>query len=113
MPDVRGVDDVESIDIDQLDEDDPFEFDTQIAHLSKHPPFSVDDLYDVWNSNPRFYQCDPPASLLMVAGVAGRVIVVPITFANSGDRAKCRPIGIFEAGRDLSERYRSDERNTR
>ena len=40
-------------DLDSLDEDDPFEIDAQAAHLFKHPHLGVDDVLDVWASNPR------------------------------------------------------------
>lgn len=37
----------ELFDIDLLDEVDPFEIDTQAAHLFKHTPLGVDDVFEV------------------------------------------------------------------
>ncbi|HYN56749.1 MAG TPA: hypothetical protein VES03_06095 [Motilibacterales bacterium] len=67
----------ELFDLDSLDEDDPFEIDAQAAHLFKHPHPGVDDVLDVWASDPLFYPAKPPAHWLMVAEVGGRVLVVP------------------------------------
>ena len=35
-----------------LDEEDPFEIDVQAAHLFKHPHLGIDDIDDVWASDP-------------------------------------------------------------
>jgi hypothetical protein len=35
-----------------LDEEDPFEIDTQAPHLFKHPHLGIDDIDDVWASAP-------------------------------------------------------------
>ena len=40
------------LDIDLLDEDNPFEIDEQAAHLFKHAGLGIDDIYDVWRSDP-------------------------------------------------------------
>jgi len=64
-------------DLDLLDDEDPFEIDHQVAHLLKHPNLGVDDLADVWTSDPLFYAAVPPAHWLMVSEVAGQVMVVP------------------------------------
>ncbi|HZT66947.1 MAG TPA: hypothetical protein VFA11_14255 [Acidimicrobiales bacterium] len=58
-------------DIDVLDDDDPFEVDDQVAHLFKHAVLGLDDVYEVWQSNPLFYPAKPPAHWLMV-GRGGR-----------------------------------------
>jgi hypothetical protein len=42
----------ELLDLVLLDEDDPFEIDEQAAHLFKHPGLGIDDIYDVWRSDP-------------------------------------------------------------
>jgi hypothetical protein len=42
----------EPLDIDALDDEDPFEVDDQAAHLFKHAGLGVDDAYDVWRSDP-------------------------------------------------------------
>jgi len=75
----------ERFDLDVLDEEDPFEIDTQAAHLFKHPHFGIDDIDDVWASDPLFYPAKPPANWLMCAEVGGRVLVVPLAPARSGD----------------------------
>jgi hypothetical protein len=99
---------VDPLDIDLLDDDDPFKIDAQAAHLFKHPHRSIDDVHDVWRSDPVFYPAKPPAHWLMVAEVAGRVLVVPLAPPNSGDARKCRPIGCYEASNALAARYRED-----
>ncbi len=95
-------------DIDLLDDDDPFEIDRQAAHLFKHPHLGIDDVYDVWRSEPLFYPAKPPAHWLMVAEIAGRVLVVPLAPPDSGDAGKCRPIGCYVAADHLATRYRED-----
>ena len=57
-------------DIDLLDDDDPFEIDHQAAHLFKHLHLGIDDIYDVWRSDPLFYPAKPPVHWLMVAQIA-------------------------------------------
>lgn len=100
--------DVDRFDPDGLDDADPFEIDEQAAHLFKHPRLGIDDVYDVWSSGPLFYPAKPPAHWLMMAEVAGRVLIVPLAPARSGDAAKCRPIGCYEAGEAVSQQYRRD-----
>ena len=63
----------ERFDLDLLDEEDPFEIDTQAAHLFKHPHLGIDDIDDVWASDPLFYPAKPPAHWLMCAEAGGRV----------------------------------------
>ncbi len=96
------------LDIDLLDDDDPFEIDAQAAHLFKHAPLGIAEVYEVWRSEPLFYPAIPPAHWLMVAELSGVVLVVPIAPADSGDRTKCRPIGCYEAAAHLAGRYRED-----
>lgn len=74
----------------------------------KHPNLGVDDVYDVWRSDPLFYPAKPPAHWLMVADVAGRVLVVPLASPDSGDATRCRPIGCYVAAAHLATRYRED-----
>ena len=62
--------DGERFDPDLLDEEDPFEIDTQAAHLFKHPHLGFDDIDDVWASDPLFYPAKPPAHWLMCGEVA-------------------------------------------
>jgi hypothetical protein len=101
----------ERFDPDLLDEDDPFEIDDQAAHLFKHPRLGIDDIDDIWISSPLFYPAKPPAHWLMCAEVGGRVLMVPLAPARSGDPRQCRPIGCYEASRALVIQYRKDSRS--
>lgn len=96
------------LDIDLLS-DEPFEVDDQAAHLFKHPNLGLDEVYDVWASDPLFYEADhPPAHWLMVAEVGGVVLVVPIAPSAGGDPQKCRPIGCYVASTSQAATYRRD-----
>ncbi len=83
----------ELFDLDQLDDNDPFEIDRQAAHLFKHAGLGIDDIQDVWQSDPLFYPAKSPAHWLMVAEVHGEILVVPLAPSNSNDPTRCRPIG--------------------
>lgn len=96
------------LDIDGLAEEDPFEIGEQAAHLFKHAGLGIEDVYEVWRSDPLFYPAKPPAHWLMVSEVSGRVLVVPIAPADSGVSSKCRPIGCYHAADHLAKRYRED-----
>ena len=98
----------ELLDLDLLDDQNPFEIDAQAAHLFKHPHLGLDDVYDVWVNDPLFYPAKPSALYLMVAEVAGTVLIVPIAPSRSGDPSKCRPIGCYEASSGLAATYRRD-----
>ena len=98
----------ELLDPEQLDDCDPFEIDTQAAHLFKHPRLGVDDVFDVWISDPLFYPATPPAHWLMCAEVSGVVLVVPIAPSRTGNPSKCRPIGCYVASKNLGDEYRRD-----
>lgn len=98
----------ELFDLDLLDDADPFEIDDQAAHLFKHGGLGVEDIYEVWESDPVFYPAKPPAHWLMVADVAGRVLVVPLAAPDSGDLSRCRPIGCYVAAKHLADQYRED-----
>lgn len=98
----------ERFDPDQLRESAPFEIDAQAAHLFKHPRLGLEDVYEVWDSDPLFYPAKPPAHWLMCAEVAGRVLVVPLAPVRDGDPRRCRPIGCYEAAPGLSAHYRRD-----
>lgn len=50
----------ERFDPDLLDDEYPFEIDAQAAHLFKHPNRGVDDIDDVWASDPLFYRPSLP-----------------------------------------------------
>ena len=96
-------------DPDLLDEFDPFEIDTQAAHLFKHPHLGIEDVNDVWASDPLFYPAKAPAHWLMCAKVSGRVLVVPLAPARDGNPRRCRPIGCYEAAAALATRYRREQ----
>jgi hypothetical protein len=98
----------EPFDLDLLDDEDPFEIDDQAAHLFKHPRLGIEDVYEVWRSDPLFYPAKPPAHWLMVAEVAGSVLVVPLAPPDSQDPTTCRPIGCYVAATHLATRYRED-----
>ncbi|MFN3256201.1 MAG: hypothetical protein ACE37B_10925 [Ilumatobacter sp.] len=100
--------DDELFDIDALDEVDPFEIDRQAAHLFKHHALGIDDIYEIWNSDPLFYPAKPPAHWIMVADIAGEVLMVPLAPPNHGDSTKCRPIGCYVAAKHVADRYRED-----
>ena len=72
-------------DLDLLDDADPFEVDSQTAHLFKHPHLGLADVRDVWANTPVFYPAKPPAHWLMVAEVHGCVLVVPLAPSRGGD----------------------------
>ena len=91
-----------------LDDEDPFEIDSQAAHLFKHAPLGIADIYEMYESDPIFYPAKPPADWLMVAEVAGQVLVVPIAKPNSLDARLCRPIGCYPASMELKEIYLRD-----
>ena len=93
-------------DIDLLDDNDPFTL--QAPHLFKHGMLGIDDVFDVWHNDPLFYAAKPPAHWLMVSQVGGVVLVVPLAPAESGDPARCRPIGCYVAAAHLATRYTED-----
>jgi hypothetical protein len=75
---------VERFDPDLLDDEWPFEIDHQVSHLFKHPHLGVDDIKDMWASEPLFYPPRPPAHWLMVAEVGGQVLMVTPGPLNQG-----------------------------
>lgn len=101
------VSDGERFDLDRLRDDWPFEIDRQVAHLFKHPYLGVDDISEVWASDPLFYPAVPPAHWLMVAEVNGQVLMVPLA-PSARDRSLCRPIGCYVASARLARTYRED-----
>jgi len=98
----------ELFDPDLLSDEDPFEIDAQAAHLFKHPHLGIDDINDVWSSDPLFYPGTPPAHWLMCAEIAGRVLVVPLAPSRDNSPSRCRPIGCYEASQALADQYRRD-----
>lgn len=99
---------VERFDPDLLDDDWPFEIDHQVSHLFKHSHLGVDDVRDIWASEPLFYPAKPPAHWLMVAEVGGQVLMVPLAPSTTGDPSGCRPIGCYLAADHLARRFRED-----
>ena len=95
-------------DIEALDDEWPFEIDDQRAHLFKHPHLGIEDVAEVWAADPLFYPARPPAHWLMVAEVAGSVLVVPLAPSRDGDPKLCRPVGCYVAAEHLATRYRED-----
>lgn len=99
----------ERFDYDLLDDEDPFELDWgNRPHLYKHGTLSEGDLYDVWDNEPLFFPApaEGAADWLMVAEVpGGDILMIPLAKPNSGDPRKARPIGLYEAGPSLKERY--------
>lgn len=100
----------ERFDPDALDPTDPFEFDFgNRPHLFKHGTFSDEDVWEVWENDPVFLEPSNQtgdADWLMVAQVAGQILVVALAKANSGDPTKARPIGLDIArDKDLVKRY--------
>jgi hypothetical protein len=98
----------ERFEIDLLDLEDPFEIDSQAAHLFQHSPLGIDDVYDAFDSDPIFYPAIPPAHWLMVSRVGGEILVVPLAPSDSGDPKQCRPIGCYIAAEHLKKRYLED-----
>lgn len=96
------------LDLDLLDDEDPLELDDQVAHLFKHPRVGIEDIVEVWQSDPVFYPAKPPAHRLMVAEVAATVLVVSLAPSRVGDTSRCRPIGCYVAAHHLEIRYRED-----
>lgn len=98
----------ERFELDLLDDDDPFEIDAQAAHLFKHPRLGIEDVREVWASDPMFYPAKPPAHWLMVAEIAGNVLMVPLAPPRDGNPTRCRPIGCYRASKQLADQYRRD-----
>ena len=96
------------VDVELLDDADPFEIDMQAAHPFKHPHLGLADVREAWVNDPVFYPAKPPAHWLMVAEVSGRVLVVPFAPSRSGDPRRCRPIGCYVAAEHLTRRFRED-----
>jgi hypothetical protein len=99
---------MELFNLDALDETDPFEITRQVAHLFKHSALGIDDIYDLWSSDPLFYPAEPPAHWLMVGDLGGQVLVVPLALSDTSDPTRCRPIGCYLAATHLVTRYLED-----
>lgn len=102
------------LDLDLLDDDDPFEIDDDNRpHLFKHSHYGEDDLLDMWIADPLFFpaKVGGEADWLMVAEVPGEPpLVVPMAASRSGDPRKIRPIGIYTAtGQTLTDYMQTRE----
>lgn len=95
-------------DPDLLDDHSPFEIDSQAAHLFKHPYLGIEDVEEVWASDPLFYPAKPPAHWLMCAEVDSRILEVPLAPPRDGGPRRCRPIGCYEASPGRANQYRRD-----
>jgi hypothetical protein len=99
----------EPLDLDSLDEEDPFEVDDiNRPHLYKHEHYGYDDMLDVFASDPLFFPAQPglEADWLMVGEPPGEPpLVVPLAPPKSRDPRKARPIGIYRASGELLEQY--------
>jgi hypothetical protein len=106
-------------DYDKLDDLDPFEVDDDNRpHLFKHmfgPPerplwiglADILDLY-VWDAVRYYEAVKGPADWFLVGQIERIIVAVPLAPPRSGDPAKCRPIGIYEATGDPLKTYLSD-----
>lgn len=93
-----------------LDPDDPFEVDDQIAHLYKHDNLGLEDALEILDDTPLFYAAlYKPAHWLLTGEVpGGDILTVPLC---PGKRPrKARPIGVYEAPGWLDRQYRQDTR---
>jgi len=77
-------------------------------HLFKHPRLGIEDIREVWASDPMFYPAKPPAHWLMAAEVDGIVLMVPLAPSRDGNPRRCRPIGCYPASKHLADQYRRD-----
>jgi hypothetical protein len=93
-----------------LDPDDPFEVDDQIAHLYKHENLGLEDAREVLDDAPLYYPARyKPAHWLLTGEVpGGDILTVPLCPAKSPRRA--RPIGVYQAPGWLDRLYRQDTR---
>src|SRR3989442_1546749 len=107
---VTRAPDPDRFDYELLDDEDPFEVDTQIGHLFKHEKLGLDDVYDVWADDPLFYPASHgPAHWLLIGEVpGGEVLTVPLCPGETHNKA--RPIGVYRASRRDGEQYRQDRR---
>lgn len=75
----------------------------------------VEDLYDMYLvGNPLFYPPPPgnegDAHWIMYAEVPGIVLAAPLAPPRSSNPAKCRPIGLYAANKEMRTRYLSDSK---
>ena len=95
-------------DIDLLDDDDPFEITGQAPHLFKHGALGVDDIFDVWHSDPLFYPAKASGSL--ADGLAGQRHRAGCPPRSCGVRRphEVPPYRLLRAAAHLAARYMED-----
>jgi hypothetical protein len=59
-------------DYELLDDEDPFEVDTQLAHIFKHATLGLEDIYEVWADKSAVLPGGTPASTLAAYGRGAR-----------------------------------------
>lgn len=93
-----------------LDPDDPFEVDDQIAHLYKHENLGLEDAREVLDDAPLYYPARyKPVHWLLTGEVpGGDILAIPLCPAKSPREA--RPIGVYQAPGWLDRLYRHDTR---
>ncbi len=64
--------------------------------------------YEIWNSDPLFYPAIPPAHWLMIAEIAGEVVMVPLAPSGRGDPSRRWPIGCYVAAKHLADQDKED-----
>jgi hypothetical protein len=91
-----------------LDDEDPFEVDTQLIHLYKHEGLGLEDAYEVLEDTPLFYPAAyQPAHWLLTGEVpGGDILAIPLCPGQTPQKA--RPIGVYPAPGWLDRQYRQD-----
>lgn len=94
-------------DYDLLEEDWPFEIDTQTTHLFKHDDIQI--IQEVWEEGVARYVATRfhSAHWFLVGLVGDECWSIPLCPANRGGSTKCRPIGVYKASRWVIEEYRA------
>lgn len=97
-----------------LDPDDPFEIDDgNRPHLAKHAPYTAEELVDAWADPGAILlpaAADGPADWLLIAGILGDIVQVPLAAPTDNNPSTCRPIGLYRASRAQIARYREENR---
>lgn len=99
---------MERFDVDDLQDDLPFEIDHQAAHLFKHPGLGLEDIGEVWAGNPLFYPATPPAHWAHGRRRGGPSTDRAVGALDHRRPRPCRPIGCYVAAAHLVRRYQED-----
>jgi len=95
-----------------LDPESPFEIDERTGHTSPSMLRTRKRiLLDAWADPGAIFlpaAADGPADWLFVASIPGDMIQAPLAPPDSGDPAKCRPIGLYRATQEQGRRYREE-----